>query len=382
MPRPSPSPKMPERASLSSEEDAGRDLRALRRRYLGALLVIALLAGLWWWRHPSRHDANEALQQRVHQGETMGTTYRIALIFEPGDIPPEDAWQRIIDDTLNEANRALSRFDAQGDVGRFNAHRDTSPLPVSPLTLAVVQRAQEISALTDGAFDITVAPLVGLFGFHDKTAPQSLPSDAELAAVREKVGWQKLAVDPAAGTLAKAHPELEIDLSAIAKGKGVDMLAEALNAAGAQNYMVEIGGEIRVRGHNRQRGPWRIGIEKPTEGTREVARIVSLQDMALATSGDYRSFYTLGEQRLSHTIDPRTGRPIENALASVTVLAPDCMSADALATAFTVMGMKRALDLAQREGIAAFLIARQGKNGFIDSATPRFQQWSQTGVSR
>jgi thiamine biosynthesis lipoprotein len=104
--------------------------------------------------------------------------------------------------------------------------------------------------------------------------------------------------------------------------------------------------------------------------------------MALATSGDYRSFYTLGEQRLSHTIDPRTGRPIENALASVTVLAPDCMSADALATAFTVMGMKRALYLAQREGIAAFLIARQGKNGFIDSATPRFQQWSQTGVSR
>lgn len=224
--------------------------------------------------------------------------------------------------------------------------------------------------MTDGAFDITVGPLVNLWGFGPDGRPEEVPSAEALQQVKDRTGYQhlKLRDNPPA---VSAEPAQYLDLSAIAKGFGVDQVAKYLESEGISAYLVEIGGEIRVNGQKPDGTAWRLAVEEPSGEGRQVNRIVALQQAAMATSGDYRNYYESQGQRYSHTIDPVTGKPISHSLASVTVITENCMTADALATAFNVMGFERANDLAVEQNLAAYFIVRRG-DGFETHATPAF----------
>ena len=301
-------------------------------------------------------------------GATMGTTYTITI----GALPAGVALSVLRDDVesiLERIDDRMSTYDDGSEVSRFNATRTVDWFDVSRETTTVVAEALEVSALTGGAFDVTVGPLVGLWGFGATDRAPHVPSDAEIAATLQRVGYRRLHVRTEPPALRKTHPDLEIDLSAIAKGYAVDAVAEHLAAAPISAFLVEVGGEMRARGRHPRGTSWRIGIETPVPGQRSVHRVLHLEDRALATSGDYREFFEVDGQRFSHTIDPRTGRPVDHELASVSVLDASSMRADALATGLTVLGPERALALAKQEGLAVLFILRDGA-GFREEWTP------------
>jgi len=238
--------------------------------------------------------------------------------------------------------------------------------------LDVLLEARRIGELTEGAFDVTVGPLVNLWGFGPQMGEDDIPPEAEISAAWERVGFElvELREDPPA--LRKARGDVLIDLSAIAKGYAVDQIVRLLTDANVLNYLVEIGGELRGEGLNEQGEPWRIAIERPVPGERSVQRIVGLRDAGLATSGDYRNFFEVDGQRYAHVIDPATGRPVIHQLASVTVLADTTMSADGLATGLMVLGPERALALAREQSLAVHLIEIDGDD-FRERTSPAFE---------
>lgn len=304
-------------------------------------------------------------------GNTMGTSYSIKIIgAEQLDL---DQLKLDLDRRLDGINTIMSTYDPNSMLSRFNQHEGTDWYSV-PYTLAlVIKTARRISLDSGGAFDITVGPLVDLWGFGPDGPRTSEPPADEWQSARELVGFKKLEVtgDPAA--LRKSVPGLRADLSAIAKGFGVDQMAALLESRGIERYLVEIGGEVRVRGLNAKNKPWRLGIEKPDAAGRQVQQAVDLKLGALATSGDYRNFFESGGQRYSHTIDPDTGRPVAHSLASATVFASDCMTADGWATALMALGPEKGRALAEKLGLAAYFIVRT-EDGFETSASPEFQR--------
>jgi thiamine biosynthesis lipoprotein len=236
----------------------------------------------------------------------------------------------------------------------------------------VFVEAQRIGELTQGAFDITVGPLVNAWGFGPGERREDL-DQAAIDELRSHTGWDKLIVNPGESTLVKLDPALYCDLSAIAKGYAVDRVFETLSDLGFTSRMVEIGGEVRTAGANAEGRPWRIAVEKPLEGGRGIQRVVALQDLAMATSGDYRNYFERDGKRYSHEIDPRTGRPIEHRAASVSVIEPTCAAADALATGLIVLGEDRGFDLAVELEIAALFLVRDG-DSFVEKSTPAFDR--------
>ena len=266
----------------------------------------------------------------------------------------------------------MSTYLDSSELSRFNQSRDTEPVTLSADTIAVLSEAMRISEATEGAFDVTVRPLVEAWGFG-ATERHEMPREKELASLRSRVGWHRIKVDERANTMRKLAPAVECDLSAIAKGYAVDRVSMALAKAGLGNHMVEVGGEVRTAGHNGARQPWRIAVEHPLSMKREPHRVLALADMAMATSGDYRNFYEKDGVRLSHTIDPRTGRPVSHRLASVTVLDPSCMRADGYATALMVMGEAEGFRFAEEHDLAALFLVREGGEKLSEKATPRFQ---------
>lgn len=267
----------------------------------------------------------------------------------------------------------MSTWDPASEVSRFNAHASLEPFPLSPETIAVLALARDVSSASGGAFDVTVRPLVAAWGFGAAARlPGNGPTEEELRAIDARVGYQRLELDVAALTARKLEPALEIDLSAIAKGFGVDQAAEALEALGHADYLVEVGGEVRAHGQRPQGGSWKLGIERPTSDGREIHGIVSLDGLAMATSGDYRSFHEQGGTRVTHIIDPRTGRPASHGVASVSVVHERAAVADAWATALTVLGDEEGRALAAAAGIAAYWILHEGDEGFRQRATPNF----------
>ena len=293
-------------------------------------------------------------------GSTMGTSYSVQVADPPPSIDGA-ALQRRIDALLADVNGLMSTYQPDSELSRFNSSRSTDWFPVSAELARVVDQAQAVNAASNGAFDVTVGPLVNLWGFGPDLKADQLPTQPEIDAALANTGHDKLQVrlDPPA--LRKALPDLYVDLSAIAKGYGVDRVAELLAGEGIANALVEIGGELNGRGHNGRGEPWRIAVERPDPGARSVFRVVPLRDMGMATSGDYRNFFTLDGKRYSHTIDPTTGRPVVHSLASVTVLAESSMQADAWATALLVLGPELGFDLAQARGMAALLISHDGE---------------------
>ncbi|MGL5947697.1 MAG: FAD:protein FMN transferase [Aeromonas sp.] len=304
-------------------------------------------------------------------GSTMGTTYTIKVA--QNDQLDRVRLEHEITSLLVRVVDQMSTYRANSELNGFNDAKVTTPLRVSPETAKVVTEALHIGLATQGALDITVAPLVNLWGFGPDQRPSQTPSAEQLAAARAKTGLNQLEVITSihGSHLKKAIAELTLDLSSIAKGFAVDQVADYLEAHGSSDYMVEIGGEVRLRGVNGQGQPWRIAIEQPSDGTTRAAQVIAPGQMAIATSGDYRNYYELEGKRLSHTIDPRSGRPILHNMASVTVLQPSAMTADGLATAFMVMGPNAALSYADKHHIPVFILLKEG-DGFVSKHSKTF----------
>jgi thiamine biosynthesis lipoprotein len=348
----------------------------LDRRTLRLMAIaFALLAGLSVHRlyFAEVPDATDVL---IVQGQTMGTTFEIRIA---GDRLDESLRRRVEEETtrrLSEIDDWMSNWNPESEVVRFNAHHDTSDFPVSSETAEIVAFAIALNDTSGGAFDISVAPLVTRWGFGSGARIDDPPSESEISELRSHMGAGLFRAesgntdgDPSLG---KNDPSVEIDLSAIAKGYGVDHVANGLNSLGRHDYLVEIGGELRAAGERPGGGPWRVAIEKPLDEGRGVQLIIELQDEAMATSGDYRIFYIEDGERISHTIDPRTGRPVEGGPASATVVAETATKADAWATTLMVLGESGGLALAEEQGIAALLLVRDENATIVERRNALF----------
>jgi FAD:protein FMN transferase len=301
---------------------------------------------------------------RRYAGETMGTYYQVTAQC-PGDVGG------LIEAELVAVNAEMSTYLPDSDLSRFNSAAMGDWFPVPETVVGVVDVALELSRSSAGAFDVTVGPLVNLWGFGPE-AGHGVPESAAIAAVLSRVGFESLEARRAPAALRKSR-DLYVDLSAIAKGHGVDRVAERLMEAGCANLLVDIGGEVRGRGVNPRGAPWRIGVEVPDPASMGgIQRIVQVADAALATSGDYRNFIELNGRRFSHTIDPRTGYPVEHALASVTVVHDSAMWADGYATLLNVLGPDAGWTYAMDHQLAVLFVVR-GESGFEERYTPPFE---------
>ncbi|MGL4717229.1 MAG: FAD:protein FMN transferase [Aeromonas sp.] len=304
-------------------------------------------------------------------GSTMGTYYSIKVADHA--ISDTATFQAEIDLLLERVNDQMSTYRPDSELSRFNQHGAATPMVVSRDTARVVTEAIHLGRESLGALDITVGPLVNLWGFGPDKRPTTVPSDELITQTRQKTGLGNLHVITSvdADTLQKDTPDLYLDLSAIAKGFGVDKVAEYLEARGAHHYLVEIGGELRLSGVNGKGHPWRVAIEKPIAGTGSIQEVITPGNNGVATSGDYRNYYELDGQRVSHTLDPRSGKPIQHRLVSVTVIHPSAMTADGLATAFMVMGPEKSLAYAKEQGLAIFVITKTDE-GFSEAYSAAF----------
>ena len=306
-------------------------------------------------------------------GPAMGTRYTVKVVSPPSGVDPEQL-REDIGSTLAEVDSLMSTYREDSEVSRLNRFGRTEWFGVSRHTAAVIDRARRIGELTGGAFDVTVGPLVDLWGFGpEKTGGDAPPSTEAISRAAGRVGFENVEVRLSPPAVRKRRADFHVDLSGIAKGFVVDQIAARLDTRGIENYLVEVGGELRAKGHNRDGRPWQIAVESPLAGSREIQRVVALKNLAMATSGDYRNYYEHNAARYCHIIDPRTARPISHRLASVTVLCPSCARADAMATALMVLGPEAGYELAIRQRLAALLVIK-GDAGFVEKATPRFTQ--------
>jgi thiamine biosynthesis lipoprotein len=347
----------------------------LLRARLGWLVLLSLLSTQASCG-PNHHFER---QDDLISGPTMGTAYHIRVAALPANLSAETLQTRV-DQLLDTINQQMSTYLDNSEISRFNRSQSDEWFSVSPDTALVVGVALEVSGQTEGAFDVTVGPLVNLWGFGPDKHIDRVPDQDVITAARARVGYDQLEVRRDPPALRKHVAGLYVDLSAIAKGFAVDRVAELLQQAGISDYMVEIGGEIITSGQNASGKPWRIGIERPVDGSRSLQRILELRDEALATSGDYRNFFIKNGQRFSHAIDPRTGWPVDHALASTSVIAEDCMRADAWATALMVLGPEAAFTFAQEHGLEVMLIIRHDGN-FVEKVTPGFARRFSAAVS-
>lgn len=306
-------------------------------------------------------------------GATMGTTYSIRVTDLPRHID-RVSLKVAIDGILATVNDQMSNWRTDSEVSTFNDGAPSSWISVSDDTLSVINEALRISRLSGGAFDPTIGTLVDLWGFGPASDNRRVPSQNQIGAALRKTGFQHIRTSASQPAVAKRKSGVEITLCGIAKGFGVDKLAEHLDREGIDRYLVEVGGELRARGHSLRRRPWRIGIERPVAGQRAVQRVVELDGNAIASSGNYKNFFDSSGVRFSHIIDPRTGEPIGHDLASVTVIAPTAMQADALSTALMVLGPDAGLALAEKGNMAALFIVRDGTR-FVEIESPEFERF-------
>ncbi len=294
----------------------------------------------------------------------MGTHYHVSLIVDKHSaICDTKNLKNDINKLLSTVNQQMSTYLENSEISRFNRHRSREWFPVSDQLLSVLIAAKKINKLSSGAFDITIASLVNLWGFGP-TVQYNMPDPDQIKNALQLTGSQLVEVRENPPAIRKSNPLLQIDLSAIAKGYGVDLISQYLISSGFANHLVEIGGEIVAKGHNIQNQPWQIKIEHPANDSDTQSHIISLQDLAVATSGDYRNYFIKNNKHYSHTLDPRTGKPVTHHLASVSVLDKSAMKADALATALMVMGEKKGLDFVTKHNISAFFIIRRSDKSY------------------
>ena len=329
------------------------------------LALLPLLAAL-----PACGERSHGTRVPLHtlRGRTMGTTWSVKVL---GATAAPAALERAIQATLDAVDARMSTYKDDSELSRLNRHAGRDPFRVSGALFEVLQVARDVAARSEGAFDITVGPLVDAWGFGPRGRPTRVPADETLLALRARVGRHR--IDLVAGdepTVRKTAPAVSCDLAGVAKGYAVDRVADVLR--GVRGYLIDVGGEIRAAGVGPDDVAWKVAVEMPDGNGAVAARVVPLRDMAMATSGDYRNYYEEQGRRFSHLIDPRTGRPITHALASVSVLHARCDVADAWATALMVLGPEEGLDLAEREGLAAFFLVR-AEARFVGRGTKAFE---------
>jgi len=305
------------------------------------------------------------------QGKTMGTYYHVKYVLSDEQLKNkgllEKQLQVLVDQQLELVNDQMSTYRPQSELSLFNQSADS--YEVSDATIKVVKKALSLYELSGGAFDVTVGPLVNLWGFGPDKKPNKVPSDALIERTKQKIGSQYLSVQ--GNKLIKRKSELYVDLSSIAKGYGVDSVAELLSVKGITRYLVDIGGELRVKGTKPNNEDWTLAVERPGLG-QSVQRLLNIGDNAIATSGDYRNYFEFDGIRYSHTIDPETGKPINHKLVSVTVIDKSSMVADGLATAITVLGPEKGYAFAVKLKQPVFFLVKEG-DGFKELFTPEFE---------
>ncbi|MDG6882067.1 Thiamine biosynthesis lipoprotein ApbE precursor [Phocoenobacter uteri] len=318
-------------------------------------------------------------EQISFEGKTMGTTYHIKYIDNQNkELPSPSEVKDDIDNLLIDVNNSMSTYQRDSEISRFNQSKEVNkPFTISEDFATVFKTAVHLNKVTEGALDITVGPLVNLWGFGPDKKVNREPTQDQIAEKIKAVGIEKVKLvskdnEPA---LLKKNPNVYIDLSSIAKGFGVDKLANYLEKLGVKNYLVEIGGELKAKGENIQEEPWKIAIEKPEfEQAASVQIIIPLHDLGMATSGNYRNYFEdKNGKRLSHIIDPKKLKPISHNLASVTVLADTTMKADGLATGLFVLGSDKALEIAEKEKLPVFLIIKE-KGGYKTKMSSAFKK--------
>ena len=292
-------------------------------------------------------------------GSTMGTQYHITLIrSESTNSIPTSKIKKQIKSLLSNINQQMSTYISDSEISKFNKYQQSDWFPVSIDFADVVLASKKVSKLSQGAFDITISPLIDLWGFGNKTQVE-IPTDKQIQTTFRYIGYQLLEVRRTPPALRKLNKNLRIDLSAIAKGFAIDKITTYLNQIGFNNTLVEIGGEIRTQGFNARGKPWRIGIESPNNNDAKVNNSLITSNISMATSGDYRNYFVKNNRRYSHTIKPKTGKPVNHHLASVTVLDESAMIADAYATALMVLGEEKGRTFIIQNKLHANMIFRK-----------------------
>jgi len=339
----------------------------MRNITAASLLWLAVFLGC---QKPAPSDAIATIQ-----GQTMGTTYHIRAVTGAEGQQRLTRLQAKVDQLLVQVNQQMSTYDPASELSRFNQAAAGQWFPVSGELMQVAQAARQISDATDGAFDVTVGPAVNLWRFGPDKERKHFPTDDEIAQASQLVGYQQVETQAEPPALRKTEADIYVDLSAIAKGYGVDVVFELIQSEGLTDFMVEIGGEVRAAGLKPNGDPWKIGIETPRDGVAQYDLIVALRDKALATSGDYRNFFEHEGKRYSHTINPKTGRPVEHDLASVSVIHHNCMLADGYATALLVLGPEAGYNFAEEHDLAVFFQMRKEDGSVETKATTPWQQY-------
>lgn len=301
----------------------------------------------------------------------MGTQYHITLKVDNIDA---QALSKAFEQRLKQLNQNLSTYIPDSDLMRLNQNHDGGCIAVKEDTFNVVKAALTIHQQSHGAFDPGLGPLIELWGFDAKQTDDQIPAQSDIEAVLSSLTFGQTTLDSSNRCIKKGAPELFINLSAIAKGYAVDELAKMIEQQGINDYMVEIGGEVKVLGLSPRGTPWNIAIESPLNTHGVVQKVINPDIMGVATSGDYRNYFEKDGRRYSHTIDPTTGFPITHSLTSVTVIAPSAMAADGWSTAMMVLGEEKAMMLAKEHKLAAFFITKTNE-GFNESYSPEFTQY-------
>ena len=308
-------------------------------------------------------------------GEALGTTYSIKIVDFPSNYSVEQLHQKLRT-VITSVDHMMSIHRDDSEVSRFNSYSTSDWIKTSPELFKVVEEAQRISQLSGGAFDITLAKVIDLWGFGESMRESVIPPQAEINEALANSGYHLLKVSQQNQSIKKTIPGLGLNLSAIAKGFAVDEVARALLNEGVESYLVEIGGEIRTKGKKAPGNPWRVAIEKPGFYQQGLFKIIELEDQSLATSGDYRKFFEIEGKRYAHTISPETGYPVDNGIASVSVIDSSCMTADALATAFVSMGFEKGSLLAEKHQLAVLWILRSGDELVVKRSTAFNKYWN------
>ncbi|MBE0369537.1 FAD:protein FMN transferase [Pseudoalteromonas aurantia] len=318
------------------------------------------------------NSASRSVEPLTLHGNTMGTTYNIK-VFTSGKEIEAGALQQQVDDTLIAVNASMSPWVENSEINQFNGLEANQFMVISDDFRAVAAESIRLGQSTK-TLDVTMGPLIDLWGFGPDKRPTKRPSREQLDEMRARIGVEKLVLNEQG--LAKTLPGLELSFSATAKGYGIDKVATLLERQGLSNYMVEIGGELRISGTKAYNKPWVIAIEQPDApmGQRQIHKAIEPGNNGIATSGDYRIFYEMDGETFTHLIDPATGMPVKHELVSVTVLHPSAMTADGLATALTVMGTERAKAYAEKYNLAVYLISKSD-TGLVTYASEQFKPY-------
>lgn len=311
----------------------------------------------------------------VFQGHTMGSTYSVKLLKLPAGVDAQ-AVEHTIAKILEHLNALLTTYNANSEVSRFNNSHSTDWFLVSKDVCAAVAESLRVSRLSGGAFDITVEPLVELWGFGPASPRTDLPTMGEIQTALRRVGYQHIQAQCDKPALRKDQADVAIDLSSIGHGYASDRVAEYLDSLGVQNYLVDVDSDMRGHGINPYGQPWSIGVEKPIPATSELERVIYLKNSSSATSGTYRNFFTAGGKQYSHLLDPKTGFPITHGFISVTVMTQKVMTASVLGTTLAVLGPEHGYDLAVKQGLAAIFLRYNGKT-VEEKITPQMAPYLQ-----